>query len=163
MHNFSSLLNHGSTSRRAAAFVAAALSCSLSAGPAEAQSPNQIVSPCELDPTTVSALETKVGAVSGSSTPTDDFVVIYSLANPNDGQAVSGGFTGPVLCGRPGVSVVEQTGGGTDAIPGTVNLRDTETALITQYLTAGQIRKRFCHSVGVNSDCFVIQSSPSPD
>jgi hypothetical protein len=157
MHKLSCLPNLGPTSR-AVAFVVAALSCSLVADPTMAQSANHVFSNCQLN-TSLAGLTADL-QTAGISSPTIDFVVVYSLANPNDGQVVSGGFSGPVLCRGPSVDVAPETG--TDPIPGAVNLRDIETALITQYVSAGQTRKRFCHSVNVNSDCFAIQPS-APD
>jgi hypothetical protein len=166
MPKISCLRHHGSSSWCAAALVAAALSCSLSVGPATAQqSANHVVSNCQLDATTLAALAGHVNtAVPGEVAPTIDFIVVYSLANPNDGQDLgTGAFTGPVLCRNPGVNVAGETG--TDPIPGTVSLLDIETALITQYQATGApVQKRFCHSVNENSDCFKISGgSGSPD
>ena len=99
--------------------------------------------------------------------PRVDFVVIYTLNNPNDGQTVSGGFTGPVLCVRPAIgslpAVTATAVPQTEQIPsgsGAVDLLGIETALITQYRIpagdSGDKQKRFCHSVGEANDCYNI-------
>jgi len=157
------------------AIAAAALTCALPANAANAQAlANRIVSNCTLNATQIAALTPSLVAA-GIPAPTIDFVVVYSLTNPNDGQALGSGgtgpFTGPVLCtsgavgleGPPNVNV-------TTPIPasgsGTVDLLGIETALITQYRTRpavppGKVEKRFCHSVGDANDCFRIFALPA--
>jgi hypothetical protein len=105
-----------------------------------------------------------------------DFVVVYSLENPDDGQALGNDeFTGPVICineDRVGITAFEaddttlltpesripdDTGpmGAT-----TVDLFGAEEALILQYGlppgTPDTIEKRFCQTHAGSSECFII-------
>jgi hypothetical protein len=161
--------------RHAAMSVVAALATGLfsllSAGPVVAQPlANRVVGNCVLSGTAVTGLVSSVQAAlqaAGVSPPTArvDFVVVYTLANPNDGQPTGEEFTGPVLCRRPAVgslpAVQVAPVSQTDPIPatGTVDLLGIENALITQYRAPsgeGDIEKRFCHTVGSTNDCFRI-------
>jgi len=146
--------------------TAATAMCTLLGMSAEAQTANRVVGTCVLQPATISNLRADLQESAGIPNPRIDFVVIYTLANPNDGQPISGGFTGPVLCGRTAfgtlplvaVAPVSQT----DTIPasGTIDLLGIENALITQYKPTGgaasDTEKRFCHTTGANNDCFRI-------
>ena len=157
-----------------AALGVVAFSSSLLTDPAGAQTqppPNQVVGNCLLPTTAITGLRAALQGA-GIPAPQIDFVVVYSLRNRFDGQAVTGGFTGPVLCRRgafgslPVIQVesVSQTDTIPPSGPGTVDLLDIETALITQYQTPSgppvpdpnRIEKRFCHSVGEASSCFRI-------
>jgi hypothetical protein len=134
---------------------------------AEAQTANRVVGNCVLQTATISNLRADLQESAGIANPRIDFVIVYSIANPNDGQPIAGGFTGPVLCGRvafgtlPAVQV--QPVLETAPIPagaGTIDLLGIENALITQYKSSGgttaDIEKRFCHTAGANNDCFRI-------
>jgi hypothetical protein len=104
-----------------------------------------------------------------------DFVVVYSLSNPDDGQALDGGggHTGPVICineSRVGITAFEFD----DITPltpesripdatgpegaATVNLLAAEEALIVQYRLNPSlaIEKRFCQTFAGNSQCFIL-------
>jgi hypothetical protein len=80
------------------------------------------------------------------------FVVIYSFEENDGQQLTAGGFTGPVICRAPGVSIdkAQQT----DDIPRT-NVLDVENAIILRYGTTN-VEKRYCHTVDANADCFRI-------
>jgi hypothetical protein len=108
------------------------------------------------------------------------FVVVYALNNPNNGQPVPGGFTGPIICTNPGNE--EVTGVGitgfnrfnqllteaseipTDTDPGaadSVDIVGAEEAFILQYQlnggsNDGNVEKRICHTVAGNTDCFIV-------
>lgn len=136
----------------------------------------RVLANCTLNQSAVNFLNQALTAA-GITQPRVDFVVVYSLANSNDGQpvpptppnTVSPGFTGPVLCSRlatvvpPVLPTVTFTPVlQTDPIPasGTVDLLGIENALITQYKPAGgaasDTEKQFCHTVGAANDCFRI-------
>lgn len=84
------------------------------------------------------------------------FVVVYSLNNVHDGQPVgSSGFTGPIICTAPGFSIdsTSQTAEIENA-----NILDAEDAFILRYDQDG-IKKRICHTVASNTDCFTVEST----
>jgi hypothetical protein len=88
--------------------------------------------------------------------------------NDNDGQPVSGGFTGPIICINEnnenlGVEVTSQTApippNGTGA--STVDTLDAEDAFILRYVlnggdNDGVKEKVICHTVNDQTDCFRI-------
>ena len=111
------------------------------------------------------------------------FVVVYTLANDNDGQdRGDGSFTGPVICtnsaevvitaeDEDGDPLTERTDIPTQTHTGaattdTVNLLSAEEFLILQYslnfAPVGQIEKRVCHTTDANVDCFRIFPKPPP-
>jgi hypothetical protein len=160
----------GSTFRRFAPLLVVGLVGGLSVK-APAQTADRVFANCLLPQSIVDDLSEYLQGV-GIPTPRIDFLVVYAIANENDGQAIAGGFTGPVLCRRgatggdsPLPAVQVQSVQQTDPIPpgpGTVDLLGVETALITQYQTPsgppnpGNVEKRFCHSVANINDCFRI-------
>lgn len=132
-----------------------------------AQTANQVWAGCVLttgsgEETTnaVAALEESLAPIVGSEIA---FVVVYSLNNDNDGQPVTGGFTGPVICRNPEVvgppvptNQTENIGAAND----TVTILDAEEAFLLQYRfddAPTDIEKRVCHTVNANTDCFLIQ------
>lgn len=93
------------------------------------------------------------------------FIVVYSVNNDNDGQPVSGGHTGPIICINKslGVEVTSQTApippAGSDA--SSVDTLDAEDAFILRYVLNGGINdgkkeKVICHTVNDQTDCFRI-------
>jgi hypothetical protein len=85
------------------------------------------------------------------------FVVVYSLQE-NDGQAVqapggASGFTGPIICKNPALTVTEtdQT-----ANLNNITILDAEEAFVLRYQSGSTVRKRICHSVDANTDCFNV-------
>jgi hypothetical protein len=85
------------------------------------------------------------------------FVVVYSLQE-NDGQAVqapggASGFTGPIISRNPALGITEpdQT-----ATLNSVDILVAEEAFVLRHQSGGTIRKRFCHSVDANTDCFNV-------
>ena len=141
---------------------------------AAAQSADRVWAQCTLTPTAVTELIT---SMTNSDTANRlgakrvAFVVIYSLEG-NDGQPLSGvtdpegSHTGPVICRNTTVA----TGGltstptsvlQTDNIPssggGTVDVLDVENALVLRYRESGTLRKRYCHTVDANEDCFLLR------
>jgi hypothetical protein len=109
------------------------------------------------------------------------FVVVYALNNPNNGQPVPGGFTGPIICTNPGnlevqgfgitgfeednaTRLTEASEIPTDTDPGgaaSVDIVGAEEAFILQYQlnggsNDGKVEKRVCHTVAGNTDCFIV-------
>jgi hypothetical protein len=94
------------------------------------------------------------------------FIVVYSVDNDNDGQPVSGGFTGPIICinkSKVGIGETLQT----DEIPAdgteadTVDTLDAEDVFILRYVLNGGTNdgvkeKVICHTVNDQTDCFRI-------
>lgn len=157
---------------RIATFLPALLAAGLAAGvvPGALAAPpaNKVWGDCQLTQEAidgiVASLESTGGVPSGNGKV--DFVVVYTLQNPNDGQklGVEGGpsFTGPVLCANTTnvdiASTEENTPIPKDSDPETtVDIKALEQALIVQYDQAG-IRKRFCHTVANKNQCFLIRT-----
>jgi|APTNR8051073442_1049403.scaffolds.fasta_scaffold01145_9 hypothetical protein len=68
-------------------------------------------------------------------TPVIDYVVVYTNTNPNHGQAVPGGYTGPVLCiNQERVTVADTASDG--PISG-IDIIETDQSLQVQYGPAG--------------------------
>lgn len=110
------------------------------------------------------------------------FVVVYALSTPNDGQPLGdeSGFTGPIICINPDqVDITAFEGDGetplteTSEIPtdtgppgaDTVDILAAEEAFILQYQvnggdSDGNIEKRICHTVGGETDCFIVFPLP---
>lgn len=160
--------------------VASAAMAAFLSGPAFAAvdppQPERVWGGCVLDPATVAEIQADVNVGIGLASATDirvAFVVVYSL-NDNDGQGPvslgpATGFTGPILCTNPAevgipnevtesADIPAQTGpsGATS-----IDILDLEEAMILRYdvnggAADGTIEKRFCHTVGVNNDCFRI-------
>jgi hypothetical protein len=124
-----------------------------------AQTANEVWAGCVLTTDAVAGLADSLAPIEGAEIA---FVVVYSLNNDNDGQPVSGGFTGPVICTNPDeVSAPEPTTQ-TDNIgtpDDTVTILDAEEAFLLQYQFEAEpinIEKRFCHTVDSETDCFLI-------
>lgn len=165
--------------RRSATFLPALLVAGLAIGVspgALAQAvPDHVFDGCVLNSNsgegeidTIAGLEADLEVGSGIGDAQVDFVLVYSLANDNDGQDLGeAGFTGPILCTRPAVVGVagvnstatdENTPIGTEADP--VDITALEQALILQYDKDGTREKRICHTVAGNTDCFLITTAP---
>jgi hypothetical protein len=95
------------------------------------------------------------------------YILIYVRQNPNDGQQIKGTstFSGPFLCINAGSESIapttETTAIGTTNAP--VDLLGTEEAFHLQYRLnppGGDIQKRVCHTVGTNTDCFIVGKKP---
>jgi len=178
---------HGITSAFRAMAVASALVAGTSIPAIAADPPapaaNRVWAGCQLSPTTVTALIGNLEATGGipSGNAAVSFVVVYTLANDNNGQHLSGpNFTGPVICTNPGqVGITAfdkngETGGNriteTTDIPtqthpsgGTIDILEAEEEFILKYVLSGSTapEKRLCHSTGPNVDCFrIFPSSP---
>lgn len=136
-------------------------------------SANHVFGGCVLNPGTYAQLvrdvARKAPAAFDPKKVQVSFVVVYTLANPNDGQQLKGGagtFTGPVLCAAPtlrGIGVgVERIDEQADIA--NIDIRAAEEALILQYKPAGaadgRTEKRFCHTAANNTDCFRIFPKP---
>lgn len=172
------------TMRLAAAARAAAVAASLALGggsgsalatgqPLPPPSANHVFGGCVLSQATHAGLvrdvARKAPAAFDPKKVRVSFVVVYTLANPNDGQPLKGGagtFTGPVLCAAPslpGIGVgVEKIDEQADIA--NIDIRAAEEALILQYKPAGaadgRTEKRFCHTAANNTDCFRIFPKP---
>jgi hypothetical protein len=167
----------GVATRTCVATAFAALLVAGSSVPALAQTANEIWAGCVLSTGGEEGEANTVGDLAGDLidsgiSDNDDlqvaFVVVYSLKNDNDGQPVSGGFTGPVICANPEVvSVPLETTSQTDNIPpdddedhDTVTISDAEEAFLLQYQFDQEptdIEKRFCHTVDSETFCFLIK------
>jgi hypothetical protein len=159
----------------------ALLACSslpaLAVDPAQ---PERVWGGCVLDPATVENIQIDVNEGIGADLDTDiqvAFVVVYSL-NDNDGQGPvslgpTTGFTGPILCTNPAevgtpIEVTESQDIPTQTGPSgatSIDILDVEEAMILRYevnggSAGGAIEKRFCHTTGVNNDCFRIPGTP---
>ncbi|MGH8659064.1 MAG: hypothetical protein ACREV4_11485 [Gammaproteobacteria bacterium] len=139
---------------------------------------NKVWGGCELTNGAVIELQnslTAEGGLPGEPLPQVDFVIVYSLQNNNDGQAIGeAGFTGPILCTDPGMVSIDTTTADTpipsateQAAGVTVDIEGIEEALLLQYqkmqsgALLGDREKRVCHTVAGNTDCFLIK--PAPD
>jgi len=138
---------------------------------------NKVWGGCLLSPPTVLDLEAdlKDGGIPQGEV---SFVVVYTLKNLNDGQKLSSGFTGAVICTDPaavGITALDKNGNPlkettdipTDTHTGvsTINVLGGEEAFILQYQLNPDtnplpnplpIEKRICHTTGNNVDCFRI-------
>ena len=81
------------------------------------------------------------------------FVMIYSFEENHGQQLTAGGFTGPVICRAPGVSIDQVLQ--TDDIP-TTDVRDVENAIILRYGTTN-VEVRLCYTVHAGEDCFWLR------
>jgi hypothetical protein len=68
-------------------------------------------------------------------TPVIDYVVVYTNSQPNHGQAVPGGYTGPVLCINQERVTVADTA--SDVPISGIDIIETDQALQVQYGPAG--------------------------
>jgi hypothetical protein len=169
----------------ASALVVGSLVQALAADDPPGPAANKVWGGCRLNAPTVLALENDLEAQGGigSNKAEVNFVVVYTLKNPNNGQLLSGSsFTGPVICtNRAAVGITAFDKGGaaggvllkeTTDIPtgthtgvATINVLSAEEAFILQYElnnTANPlpIEKRFCHTTDANVDCFRIFGAP---
>jgi hypothetical protein len=142
---------------------------------------------CVLNPTAVTQLIQSIRDSSIPGTIQDSqvkvgFVVVYTLANDNDGQPLGGStFTGPVVCKNPsevGITALDNTGAPlkettdipTQTDPGpvkatSIDILAAEEAFALQYTlnngsNAGKIEKRACYTTKGNVECFRIFPSP---
>ena len=149
--------------------MAAALIASLSVpGTAAAQSnptADRVWAGCTLNQTEVDALINRMTASSGGNqlgTPKQvAFIVIHSLQENNGQPRTAGGFTGPVICRAPGVSINEVLQ--TTTIPSSgspVDLLDQQSGMSVLYrdpagsTSPADNKKRFCWTVTSFADCF---------
>jgi hypothetical protein len=146
------------------ALAMAALIASVSLpGTAAAQSnptADRVWAQCVLTPAAVTALTASMASSQLVTQKQIGFVVIHSFQE-NNGQELStsgGGFTGPVICRAPGVSIneVEQTALiGSNSSP--VDLLDQQSGMSVLYRDStdpADNRKRFCWTVTSLADCF---------
>jgi hypothetical protein len=139
---------------------------------------------CVLDSSTVDALKARIRLGSGikADSATVSFVVVYTLANDNDGQPLQSGpsnFTGPVICrndsevGKVGITAFDTSHNlitQTTDIPtqthsgvSNIDILEFEQASILQYRLNGgtnAIEKRVCLTTDANVACFRIFPSP---
>jgi hypothetical protein len=146
--------------------------------------PNKVWGGCVLDVTSPTGTVANLMAdleKGGIPSPEVSFVVVYTLANDNNGQDLGNGtFTGPVICtnraevditahDKNGNPLKETTDIPTQTDPGgatSVDILEAEEAFLLQYLlntgdNAGDTEKRVCHTTDANVDCFRI--FPPPD
>jgi hypothetical protein len=133
-----------------------------SAWPAFAQDANRLEL-CSLDSDTVEELQADVAAGTGIAESDVEiaFVVVYSLNNDNNGQALNGAATGPVLCANETVTGFPAETTADTPIPpgaGTVDIRDSSEAFLLRYEESDttDAETRFCHTINANVDCFVL-------
>jgi hypothetical protein len=125
------------------------------------------VATCKLTNSTVNGIKNNLKYYGGITTSNVDFVLVYSLANTNDGQPTTGGYTGPVLCVNP-ASVTYPPPATSENTPigpegQAWNITDLEQALLLQYeKTTGVREKRVCHTVAGNTNCFLITPVSPP-
>jgi hypothetical protein len=147
--------------------MAAALIASVSVlGTAAAQSnptADRVWADCVLTPDAVTALTASMASNQLVMQKQIGFVVIHSFQE-NNGQGLSasgGGFTGPVICRAPGVSIDEVLQ--TDPIGSTsspVDLLDQQSGMSVLYrdpsgsTDPADNKKRFCWTVTSLADCF---------
>jgi hypothetical protein len=120
------------------------------------------IATCRLNATAVKSLKQSLKSTTGLAESNVDFALVYSLANPNDGQPTTDGYTGPVLCINPESVTYPPTPTSENTPVGPAgqawNITDLEQALLLQYRkTDGVIEKRVCHTVAGNTDCFLIK------
>lgn len=155
--------------RTCAATALAALLVAGSSVQALAQTAGHVWAGCVLTDDAVTELEASVAAGAGIGTPEIAFVVVYSLNNDNDGQPVTGGVTGPVICRNNAVvsapvptTQTNDIGSASD----TVTVLDGEEAFLLRYQfddPPQDIEKRVCHTVDSETDCFLIVPAPPID
>ena len=126
---------------------------------------NKFVSGCSLSAATIIGLQNSITTVIGVASPTPqvDFVLVYSLANPNDGQLLSGtAYTGPILCSNGASVNVETTTENTlIGVGNPVTIKAFEEALFLQYEKSDlTIEKRVCHTVADKTYCYLIKPVP---
>lgn len=170
--------------RRSATFVSSLLVAGwilgVSVGALAQQPPapaaNHVWGSCVLTPAAVTELQDSLTAAGGLPSgegdplPQVDFVIVYSLQNNNDGQALGTGLTGPIVCTNSVTVTIETTTEDTpipsltDQADGiTVDIEGIEEALLLQYqkmqnnAPLGGREKRVCHTVAGNTDCFLIK------
>jgi len=96
-----------------------------------------------------------------------DYLVVYTRANPNDGQLLSGlspSYSGPVLCSNPGTVAIGQVLDNT-LVPASVDLKGLNHATYLQYVALGagaNTEKKICHSAIPNVDCFLVKAATPP-
>lgn len=167
----------------ASAFVAAVSVQALAADSTPPPAKDKVWGGCRLSATTVSALENDLEAPGGigNNKAAVSFVVIYTLANDNNGQLLKGtDFTGAVICTNPsavGIAAFDKTGTNlltettdipTQTDPGnapSVDILEAEEMFSLKYqlnggANAGDIEKRVCHTTDNNVDCFRIFPVP---
>lgn len=132
----------------ACAVLTAAVLAAAAPGPLSAQmatttttapppAPNTFVT-CKLTSATVNGLIASLkNAPANIKTPTPviDYVVVYTNSQPNHGQAVPGGNTGPVLCINQERVTVADTA--SDVPISGIDVIETDQALQVQYGPAG--------------------------
>jgi hypothetical protein len=145
----------------------AGLSTNALASPIPPAPPKDQVATCKLTTSVVNGIKSNLKFSSGITTSNVDFVLVYSLANANDGQPTTGGYTGPVLCVNP-ASVTYPPPATNENTPigpegQAWNITDLEQALLLQYQkTSGVREKRVCHTVAGNTNCFLITPVSPP-
>ena len=91
------------------------------------------------------------------------YIIIYVRQNPNEGQRIGttgSSYTGPILCTNT-TDAISPTAEGT-VISGPVDILGAEEVSHIQYRANTSIdpndnKKRVCHTVASNTDCFTIQ------
>jgi len=145
--------------------LAAALIASVSVPwTAAAQSPptvDRVWAGCVLSAAAVTALNDSMGTQ--LTNKQIGFVVIHSFQENNGQQRATGGggFTGPVICRAPGVSITEVLQTDLIGSPGaTVDLLDQQSGMSVLYrdpsgsTDPADNKKRFCWTVTSLADCF---------
>ncbi len=92
-------------------------------------------------------------AVQNAGVGTFDFIVLYSLL-PNDGQAVAGGHTGPIICTANRVSI--QAVSESTQVAG-IDILAPVQGLATLYTQGGTAKKRICHQVLGSTRCHTVE------
>jgi hypothetical protein len=96
-----------------------------------------------------------------------DYLVVYTRANPNDGQLLSGrspSYSGPVLCSNPATVAIGQVLDDTP-VPASVDLKGLNHATYLQYVASGEganKEQKICHSTLPNVDCFLVKATTPP-
>ena len=153
----------------ALALAAASIASVAAPGTAAAQSnptADRVWAGCTLTNDEVTALIDRMASSQLVTEKQIGFVVIHSFQE-NNGQQLStggGGFTGPVICRAPGVSINEvlQTDPiGSNASP--VDLLDQQSGMSVLYrdpsgsADPADNKKRFCWTVTSLADCFDLE------
>lgn len=149
--------SRGSGFRRVAAAGLLSLAALGISSPASAQFANRL-GLCELSAGTITALQADVDRnIVVEGTPEIAFVVVYSITNDNNGQALSGGGTsGPILCG-PGFITNPPFPTDADADVSDIDILDAAEAFLLRYEGTGGSsppETRFCHTTNANVDCY---------
>ncbi|WP_145998635.1 hypothetical protein [Methyloterricola oryzae] len=133
-----------------------------------APAPDRTWGGCRLSVATVESLKTDLGAGGiPIATAEADYLVVYTRANPNDGQLLSGdppSYSGPVLCSNPAAVSIDQVLDNT-LVPPSVDIKGLNHATYLQYVASGEganTEKKICHSAIPNVDCFLVKSTPAP-